>query len=1032
LGVLVRQGFALAHQNAQALGTLVKPFLQRRMLLPFPSTSSVGRRILDFNWAATALGAVEAWADRLRGIVELLVATPVPQCLIWGDEGILIPNDGAVMLFGAPLAEALGTSCRSGWPALWSLIEPLLPRLAAEGNAVQLEGPFPLTVQHDRLAPVRVELVLVPVRTGEGLSGGLLITFMAISSDVEQQLRESEERYRAFVSNSFDGVYRFEFTPPINTTLPFETQLAQIYANGRFAECNDAFAHMYGFREAAEVIGQSLDLMMPQSDPAVRAYMLQVLEAGYRANKVESQERDRYGATLYFENTLQGVLKEGYLVSAWGVQRNITARKQAESRLQESQERYQTLFESIDQGFCMIEVLFDDTGKAYDYRFLEANQMFEHHTGLKGALGKTARELVPGLEQHWVDIYGQVARTGVALHFEQSSEAMGRWFTVEAVRVGGPGSNKVAVLFTNITAQKQAAADARLLAELGERIRLADDPELLPNEIVRLVGRYFNVQRCYFVEIDTPNDRFVIQYEYYEGLSPLRGEYRLADYPRAVQQMLQQGQVLVVADASGDPQAAEFYPQGYAPYGLRARIVVPFRREGVWASNMVIATSTPREWQPREVQLLETIAERAWNAIEQLRGAVALRKNEARLQQLYAQEQAARAQAEEASRLKDEFLATISHELRTPLTALLGYAHLLQSRKRDEAYIAHTLEKIVRSAKAQAQIVDDLLDASRIITGMLRIETAPLDLTEVVQAALETIKPAVEAKAIKLLVDLPKSSKAISGDNNRLQQVVWNLLSNAVKFTRSGGTVQVRLAFEAESARLTVSDTGQGISTAFLPYVFDRFRQADSTSNRIHGGLGLGLAIVRHLVELHGGSVAAASAGEGQGATFTVLLPLAQPDKQTVQQQTDREQAETIPELYGYRVLIVDDQLHLLELLHDILTPAGAVVELRSNALAGLKAVREWQPDLLIADIAMPLQNGYWLIEAVRALPAAEGGTTPAIALTAYVGGEERARALAAGFQHYVPKPIAPNELLDIVARLARSRQRSAGQDGAG
>jgi signal transduction histidine kinase/PAS domain-containing protein/ActR/RegA family two-component response regulator len=865
----------------------VKPFLQRRKLLVFPPTSNVGQRILTFNWAATALGAIEAWVDRLRSAVELLVATPFPQCLIWGDEGTLIPNDGAVMLFGAPLVEALGSSCHSGWPALWSLIEPLLPEIAAEGNAVQLEGNLSRVLQPDGSTPTRIELVLVPLYIGEEQPAGLLITFMTMSSGVEQQLREGEERYR-------------------------------------------------------------------------------------------------------------------------------------------------TLVKSIDQGFCIIEMLLDEVGNAYDYRFLETNQMFEHHTGLKNAIGKTARELVPGLEQHWVDIYGQVARTGVALHFEQSSEAMGRWFAVEAVRVGDAGSQKVALLFTNITAQKQAAADARLLVELGERIRLTDDPELLPNEVVRLVGRYLNVQRCYFAEIDAPNDRFIIQYEYYEGLPPLRGEYRLSDYPRAVQQMLQQGQVLVVADASGDPQIAEFYPHGYAPYGLRARIVVPFRREGVWASNMVIATSTPREWQPREVQLLETIAERAWNAIEQLRGAVALRNSEARLQQLYAQEQAARAQAEEASRLKDEFLATISHELRTPLTALLGYAHLLQSRKRDEAYIAHTLEKIVRSAKAQAQIVDDLLDASRIITGMLRIETAPLDLTRVVQAAFETIKPAVEAKEIKLLVDLPSSNKAIIGDAHRLHQVVWNLLSNAVKFTKPGGTVRVQLVFEGASASLTVSDTGQGINADFLPYVFDRFRQADSTSNRIHGGLGLGLAIVRHLVELHGGSVAATSAGEGQGATFTVLLPLTQPDTQIVQQQLARAQPEIVPELQGYRVLIVDDQLHLLELLHDILTPTGAVVEVRSTALAGLKAVREWQPDLLIADIAMPLQNGYWLIEAVRSLPAAEGGTTPAVALTAYVGGEEQARALAAGFQHYVPKPIAPNELLDMVAQLARSRQRSAEHDGAG
>jgi PAS domain S-box-containing protein len=395
--------------------------------------------------------------------------------------------------------------------------------------------------------------------------------------------------------------------------------------------------------------------------------------------------------------------------------------------------------------------------------------------------------------------------------------------------------------------------------------------------------------------------------------------------------------------------------------------------------------------------------------------AVALEK-----QILYEQEQAARAQAEEASRIKDEFLATVSHELRTPLTALLGYAQLLLSRKRDEAYVTRTVEKIVRSAKAQAQITEDLLDVARIVTGKLRIEPQPLDLLLVIRAALETVRPAAEAKTLQIHVDLNPAARTIIGDANRLQQVVWNLLSNAIKFTASGGTIEIRLQPEGRDTCLIVSDTGQGISPTFLPYVFDRFRQAESTSSRSYGGLGLGLAIVRHLVELHGGTVEVASEGVGKGATFTVRLPLAlhENNSTTAPSQT---LLESFPvELIGLRVLIVDDQPDILELLHEIFVACGSVVQLCTNAREALALVRSWRPDVLVSDIAMTNEDGYWLIKNIRALEAEEGGNLPAAALTAYVRMEDRIRVLAEGYQLYVPKPIDPAELRQAVARLAQ------------
>jgi PAS domain S-box-containing protein len=526
-------------------------------------------------------------------------------------------------------------------------------------------------------------------------------------------------------------------------------------------------------------------------------------------------------------------------------------RHRAEAKLRESEARYRTLFTSIDQGFCVIDVLFDGD-EPVDYRFVEINPTFEKHTGLRDAEGNTARQLLPNLEAKWFAIYGAIARTGKPMRFVDGSEVMGRWFDVYAFRIGDAPSDRVAILFSDITERKRAE-------------------------------------------------------------------------------------------------------------------------------------------QERE-RLLE-------------------------------REQELRRQAEEASRLKDEFLATVSHELRTPLTAFLGYAQMLQLRQRDEAYIARTVEKMVRSAKSQAQLIEDLLDVSRIVSGKLRLDPQPVDMRAVVRAALDTVRPAADAKGLAVRLLLGGGGDAVIGDASRLQQVVWNLLSNAAKFTPAGGTITVRLERSNGHMKLAVSDTGQGIHPGFLPYVFDRFRQADGTTNRVHGGLGLGLAIVRHVVELHGGGVQVASDGEGQGATFTVWLPLAAGASAAQGPLAKPEEADAgaSAELSGLRVLVVDDQQDILELLSDVLAASGAVVRSCGSARDALETVREWRPDVLVSDIAMPGEDGYWLIEQVRALAPEEGGATPAVALTAYVRVEDRLRVLAAGYQQYVPKPVEPAELRDVVARLGRA-----------
>ncbi|MFQ4142589.1 response regulator [Chlorogloeopsis sp. ULAP02] len=451
------------------------------------------------------------------------------------------------------------------------------------------------------------------------------------------------------------------------------------------------------------------------------------------------------------------------------------------------------------------------------------------------------------------------------------------------------------------------------------------------------------------------------------------------------------------------------------------------------------------------------------------------KRSEQEREKLLEREQAARAEAEAANRIKDEFLAILSHELRSPLNPILGWTKLLSTRKLDAAKTAEALAIIERNAKLQAQLIEDLLDVSQILRGKLSLNISSVDLVYVISAALDTVRLAAQAKAIKIHTVFEPNIGLVLGDETRLQQVVWNLLSNAIKFTPQGGRVEVRLSslkdaerwghgdagnvnkssasplrvlyekpptgrlrqspaegdppavldsprqFVSASsqsqlyAQITVADTGQGINPDFLPYVFDYFRQADSKTTRQFGGLGLGLAIVKHLVEMHGGTVRAESQGQGQGATFTVMLPL-----MTVQPQTpeDSEQSQKSLDLSGVRVLVVDDDVDSRELVTFLLEEYGAQVTAVASALEALQAVVKSKPNVLVFDIGMPEVDGYMLLRQIRSLSPQQGGEIPAIALTAYAGEVDKRQALAAGFQIHLPKPVDPAELVGVIVSL--------------
>jgi PAS domain S-box-containing protein len=446
--------------------------------------------------------------------------------------------------------------------------------------------------------------------------------------------------------------------------------------------------------------------------------------------------------------------------------------------------------------------------------------------------------------------------------------------------------------------------------------------------------------------------------------------------------------------------------------GSRALAALPLVVKGRTIGAMGLSFPRVQQFGEDDRAFMLALAQQCAQALERAR--------------LYETEQRLRAEAETANRLKDEFLATVSHELRTPLTAIVGWSVMLRTTQLGEEATARAIETIERNARAQTQIIEDLLDVSRIITGKLKLDTRPADLASIVASALDSVRPAAATKGIRLASEAEPGAGAVWGDPSRLQQVMWNLLSNAVKFTPAGGEVTVRLEQTDSHVRVSVSDTGAGVSPEFLPYVFDRFRQADGTTTRAHGGLGLGLSIVRHLVEMHGGTVGAESGGRGRGATFTVELPVlsargavSDGAQAPAPPRAAEEPETTAPSLAGLRVLLVDDEADTRMLLTTVLEQRGAEVSAAASAAEALAAIATFEPDVLVSDIGMPGEDGYSLLRRVRALDPRAGGRVPAVALTAYAREEDRMRALRAGYQVHIAKPVNPAEFVAVVASLA-------------
>jgi signal transduction histidine kinase len=453
------------------------------------------------------------------------------------------------------------------------------------------------------------------------------------------------------------------------------------------------------------------------------------------------------------------------------------------------------------------------------------------------------------------------------------------------------------------------------------------------------------------------------------------------------------------------PHLAEVYVQ----YDIDAWISIPLMVEGSAVGGISLGFAELQQLSGEDRAFLLAIAQQCAQAIARAH--------------LYEAELTARNAAESANRIKDEFLAVLSHELRTPLNPILGWTKLMRTRKLDRATSDRALETIERNAKLQTQLIEDLLDVSRILQGKLNLNFGRINLASVIEAAIETVRLAAQAKSIEIQTIIESGVGPVLGDANRLQQVIWNILSNAIKFTPTGGQVKIKLGQVGSQIQIHVTDTGKGIVPEFLPYVFDYFRQADGATTRKFGGLGLGLAIVRHLVELHGGTVQADSLGEGQGATFTVRLPCLQDESEEIKDPKNNSLllVDQPSPLSGLEILVVDDDADMREFLPFMLEQYGAIVTVVASAVAALTALSQSQPDLIVSDIGMPEMDGYMLMRQIRSLEPEQGGTIPAIALTAYAGEIDYQQAIAVGFQQHISKPVDPEELLKAIGSLTKS-----------
>ncbi len=563
-------------------------------------------------------------------------------------------------------------------------------------------------------------------------------------------------------------------------------------------------------------------------------------------------------------------------------------------------------------------------------------------------------------------------------------------------------------------AQRRAENRLDMLFRISELIRTLHDPYQLSYAVAETVGIHLKLNRCLFNETDVERDLEIVHQDYCDGSPSVAGEHRISEYSSVTSLDMERGETVVNSDSKIDPRTAADYSRSYEPNGERAYVAIPLMREGKWVASLWASVNRPRLWTKEEVSLLQTVAERTWTAVEKLRA-------ETERERLLQNVQDARDAAEKANQLKDEFLATLSHELRNPLNVILGYSELLLRMQEIEQSprLVQMGEALRRNAQSQSQLINDLLDLSRLQRGKISLNHETISLAAIIDNAVETVRTDAARKGVEIRQHSGEHLLLVEGDRLRLQQIAWNILNNAVKFTPAGGRIEINLNSEGERAAFVVTDTGQGIDPSFLPHVFEMFRQADGSNRRRHGGLGIGLALVRQLVQLHGGTISAESDGPNKGSRFSVRLPLL------------REAAMLAPsppadvELNGFSqrsFLILDDSEDSICMLEELLKLAGARVVTATNGVDALRIASESEFDVILSDISMPEMDGFEFLKRLRKIDGRQD--VPVVAITGFGRHDDIERARAAGFYSHLTKPLDLQALSVIIEQIAKERGR--------
>jgi len=913
------------------------------------------------------------------------------------EGNILSWNRGAEIIYGYKASEILGKS-------ILKLVAPDRADEIANLRAATLRGEridhFETIHRKEDGRLIDISLAASPIRDADGE----IIGISKVARDITARKKADKEHayLAAIVASSEDAIVGKSLQSVITTW-------------------NAAAERMFGY-SAQEAIGQLIYLIIPTERHREEEEIIRRLSRGERIEHFETVRQKKDGTPIDVSLTISPIRdRNGVVIGASKIARDITDRKRAER----DRAQLAAIIESSDDA--IVSKTLDSVITSWNK---SAETMFGY--GADEAVGRKVYLIIPP-DRHAeeTEILARIRRGEKIDHYEtvrqrKDGTLLNVSLTVSPIRDSQGnivGASKIA---RDITERKKAAEEIdagrqtiEIVNQVGQtlssELNLEKVVQSLTDSATKATGAAFG---AFFYNVV---DERGASYMLYTLSGVSRSHFEHFPMPRATDLFgptFRGEGVIRLDDVKTDPRYGKNpphfgMPQGHLP--VTSYLAVPVRsRSGEVLGGLFFGHTKQGAFSEQHERIVVGLAGQAASAIDNAR--------------LYEAMRSARAEAEKANRLKDEFLATVSHELRTPLNAILGWARLLHMGQLDEEGQKRAVETIERSAVAQGQLIEDILDVSRIITGKLRLEVAPVDIGRIVAEAVESVRPSAEAKQVRLHTVLDTRENVIRGDAHRLQQIMWNLLSNAIKFTPKGGRVHVAISRVNSHVEITVHDTGQGIQREFLPHVFERFRQADSSTVRSHGGLGLGLAIVRHLTELHGGTATATSPGEGQGATFTVLLPLAAIHDE---KQRQTPQSEFVPAiggklvthqegaLKGVRVLVVDDEPDARDLLRAVLSKSGAELRIAGSTREALTILNDWRPDVLVSDIGMPGEDGYELIHQVRSRSHDDGGSIPAAALTAYATAEDRLRVLTAGFQIHVGKPVEPVELVAVVASLA-------------